>query len=79
METRKMATEDITATAPSLEPRVAVLEHIAAETVRALDRLERRLEALDKRHHTDFLWMLSLQLGSLAALLGVMAHGFKWL
>jgi hypothetical protein len=81
-----MATADSIPAAPNLEPRVAVLEEIAADMRRGFDRidkrfdsLERRLESLDKRQHTDFLWLVSLQIGSVAALLGVMAHGFRWI
>jgi len=75
---------------PNLEPRVAVLEQIALDTQRALDRIEkrlnvfeeridRRLETLDRRQHTDFLWMLAIMLGGYAGMLASMAHGFKWI
>lgn len=71
---------------PNLEPRVAVLEQIAADTRGALDRIDRRLEALEKRQHTDFLALLTIMLsgfvamlGGFAGTLGVMAHGFKWI
>ena len=71
---------------PNLEPRVAVLEQIAADMRDALARIERRLEALDKRQHTDFLWLVSLIIGGwattfagFAGVLGVLAHGFKWI
>lgn len=71
---------------PNLEPRVAVLEQIAADTRSALARIEHRLDALDKRQHTDFLALLTIMLsgfvamlGGFAGLFGVMAHGFKWI
>lgn len=64
---------------PNLEPRVAVLEQIAADTRDALARIERRIEALDKRQHTDFLWLLAIFLSGYASMLGVMARGFKWI
>ena len=70
----------------NLEPRVAVLEQIAADTRDGLARIERRLEALEKRQHTDFLALLTIMLsgfvamlGGFAGVLGVMAHGFKWI
>lgn len=81
----------------NLEPRVAVLEQIALDTQRALDRmerrfdgletrletrfgaLERRIEALDKREHTNFLWLLAIMLGGYASMFATMAHGFKWI
>lgn len=61
------------------EPRMAVLEEIARSTKAALERIDRRLDAIEQRQHTDFLWLLSLILGQFAALLGVMAHGFHWI
>jgi hypothetical protein len=100
---------------PNLEPRVAVLEQIAADTRDALiriehrfdttdkrieavgaqfetrfnaferwydgrlDSLERRFEALDKRQHTNLLWLLTGYLAGYAGMLGVMAHGFHWI
>lgn len=63
-------------------PRVAVLEQIAREVRdglaridQRLDRMEDKLDRLNSRLWTNFYWML----GGLAALLGVMAHGFKWI
>lgn len=64
---------------PNLEPQVAVLKQIAADTRQALERIERRLDALDKRQHTDFLWLLAIFLGGYASMLGVMSRGFKWI
>ena len=75
---------------PNLEPRVAVLEQIALDTQRALDRIERRFDvfegrietrivALERRQHTDFLWVLAIMLGGYAGMLGAMARGFHWI
>jgi len=47
-------------------------------TRNALERIERRIEALEKRQHTDFLWMLGIMLTGFSVMFGVMAHGFKW-
>lgn len=44
---------------PSLEPRVAVLEQIARDTQRTLDRIERNLRS-------DFRWLLGMMLGGFA-------------
>jgi hypothetical protein len=76
-----------------MEARVAVLEHIAQTTAAAIDRIERRLEGLERRidavnseQRADYRWLLGIMLGGFATmlggfagLLGVMAHGFHWL
>jgi hypothetical protein len=69
-----------------MESRVAVLEQIARTTTAGLERLERRFDTLDQRmdsfmreQRADFRWLLGIILGSSGALLGVMAHGFRWL
>lgn len=76
-----------------MEARVAVLEHIAQTTAAAIERIERRLDAVaaDQRAdmrdiRADYRWLLGIMLGGFAALLGafagllgVMAHGFHWL
>ena len=82
---------------PNIDARVAVLERIASDTRELLadlrsemrqgfDRIDRRMEALGKRQHSDFLWLLTIMLGGYAStlagfagVLGVMAHGFKWI
>lgn len=46
---------------------------------RRMDGFERRLDALAHDQHADFRWLISVMLGTAAALLGVMAHGFHWL
>jgi hypothetical protein len=76
-----------------MESRVAVLEQIARTTTAALERLDRRFDAVERRmdalateQRADFRWLLgimlggfSAMLGGFAAMLGVMAHGFHWL
>jgi hypothetical protein len=76
-----------------MESRVTALEHIARTTAAALERLERRFDAVDRRfetmdrridaltseHRADFRWTLGIMLGGFSALLGVMARGFHWL
>jgi hypothetical protein len=69
-----------------MESRVAVLEQIARTTAAGLERIERRLDSMDRRidavvtdQRSDFRWLLGLMLAQTGALLGVMAHGFHWL
>jgi len=70
----------------SMDARVAVLEQIARTTTATLERMERRLDSMDRRIDTvitdqraDFRWLLGVMLGGFGAMLGVMAHGFHWL
>jgi hypothetical protein len=74
--TPTMATEDITATTPSLEPRVATLEQIARDTLRVLDRIDRRMDSLEQRQHTDFLWLVGIQLTGFAAAITAFSAGW---
>jgi len=76
-----------------MESRVAVLEQIARDTSRTLERIERRMDGFDRRmdgldrrmdgllreHRADFRWLLGMILGTTGTMLGVMAHGFHWL
>ena len=76
-----------------MEARVAVLEQITKETKASLDRIEQRfdrldsrLDKVDERRERDFrlifgaIITLALGLGTLMlGLLGIVAHGFKWL
>ena len=62
-----------------MESRVAVLEQIARTTTAALERIERRIDALAAEHRSDFRWLLGIMLGGFGASLGTMAHGFHWL
>ncbi len=69
-----------------MEARVAVLEHIAQTTAAAIERLERRLDAVAAEQRadlrdirTDFRGLFGVMLAGFAGVLGVMAHGFHWL
>jgi hypothetical protein len=69
-----------------IETRVAVLEQIARGTEASILRLERSIERIAARQVTDFRWIISLLglvvgggITGFATLLGVMAHGFKWI
>lgn len=71
---------------PGMEARVAVLEQIAQATAAAIERLERRIEGLERRidllaaeQRADFRGLLGMMLAGFAGMLGVMAHGFHWL
>jgi hypothetical protein len=69
-----------------MEARVAVLEQIARTTAASLERIERRMDTIDRcfdslaaEQRSDFRWLLGMTLGTTGTLLGVMAHGFHWL
>jgi len=74
----------------TIDARVAVLEQIARDTAAALAEIRAELKAIRGEHREDFrlllnrqdrqfLWLLSVMLGTWATLLGVMAHGFHWI
>ena len=68
----------------SMEARVAVLEQIARTTTAALERIERRLAAMEGRftaidrrfdalaseQRADFRWLIGVMLGGFAATIG---------
>ena len=69
-----------------LSPRVAVLEQIATSTKEMLTRIETRIDKIDERHERDFRVLFGAIItatlgigGLLLGLLGVVAHGFKWM
>lgn len=69
-----------------LAPRVAVLEEIARGLKVAIDRMDRRFDALESAQRSDFRWLLGAMIGGFsatlagfAAVLGVLAHGFHWI
>jgi hypothetical protein len=69
-----------------MEARVAVLEQIARTTAASLERIERRMDTIDRcfvglaaEQRSDFRWLLGMMLGTTGTLLGVMARGFHWL
>jgi hypothetical protein len=69
-----------------LVSRVAVLEQMARNTEANLLRMERGIERIASRQVSDFRWIISLLALALGGgitgfttLLGVMAHGFKWI
>jgi hypothetical protein len=88
---------DTPAQPPSPSDRIAVLEEIAAATKQALseiradirsaiERIDRRLDTIEKNQRSDFRWLLGIMIGGFGAtlagfisLLGVMARGFGWL
>ncbi len=69
----------------SMEARVAVLEEIARNTAKVLDRLEAtmarmddRMTRLEDRQSADFKWLLGTQLGIATFIFATLAHGFHW-
>jgi hypothetical protein len=77
---------------PSMEARVATLERIARANTAAFERVERRIDALERRfdslateQRADFRWLIGIMLGGFGTMLGgfgatlaIMAHGFHW-
>lgn len=63
--------------------RVAVLEQIAKNTEATLSDIRDEMRAgfrlLIERQDRDFRYFIVLYLSGMAILLGVMAHGFKWI
>lgn len=62
-----------------IDRRVTVLERIAQDTATGLADTRNGMRDLRTQHHTDFLWLVSLQIAGFASLLAVMVHGFHWL
>lgn len=76
----------------AMEARVAVLEQIAKNTEKVLDRMDMRLDRMDSRmermedrmeriedrQRADFKWLLGMGMGGTGFLVAVMAHGFNW-
>src|SRR4051794_32698140 len=54
---------------PSMEARVAVLEQIARATATTLERIERRLDAVETNQRADFRWLLGIMLSGFAPML----------
>lgn len=72
--------------ADDIPSRVAVLEQIARNIDAALSRIDGRLidlhkdmQEIRKAQHDDFRFLITLWLSGVAALLAVMAHGFRWI
>jgi hypothetical protein len=59
--------------------RVAVLEQIARNTEATLTEIRADVREIRGQQDRDFRWLLGLYLAGTAAILGVMAHGFRWL
>jgi hypothetical protein len=62
-----------------MEARVAVLEQIAKNTEKVLDRLDSRMEHVEDRQSSDFKWLLGMGMAATAFLFAAMAHGFHWI
>jgi 4-aminobutyrate aminotransferase-like enzyme len=69
----------------SMEARVAVLEEIARNTEKLLERMDARMERMEDRmtkmseqHSTDIRWLLALGMAATGLICAVMGHGFHW-
>lgn len=61
-----------------MEARVAVLEEIARNTERLLERMDARMTRIEDRQSRDLKWLVGLGLGATFSILVAMAHGFHW-
>jgi hypothetical protein len=71
---------------PDLPARVSVLEEIAGALKVAIERIDRRLETIERNQRSDVRRLLGIMLAGFGAtltgfigLLGLMARGFHWL
>ena len=55
------------------------LAELRADTRSETTGLRVDLRALGKKVDRHFLWLISVQVGTTAAILTVVAHGFKWI
>jgi hypothetical protein len=65
--------------ADNIESRTAVLEQISRSTEAILGEMRTDVREIRVQQDRDFRWLLGLYLAGTAAILGVMAHGFRWL
>jgi hypothetical protein len=60
----------------------AIKERVGDNTVelRTLrESMDRRFQSMDTKFTHLFVWLISIMIASVGALLGTMAHGFHWL
>ena len=80
MESRVAILEQIArSTVASLERIERRLDSLDTRTSAWFDTIDRRFDLVDTAYRGDFRWLLGIMLGGFGALLGVMAHGFRWL
>lgn len=58
---------------------IALLKQSQSELFRAMDRIDKDLKEGFKRVESHQKWILSLMGSGFLGLLGLMAHGFKWI
>jgi hypothetical protein len=90
MESRVAVLEQIArntaATLERIERRFDAIDRRFDAVDRRFDMLDRQIDTLAARQQADFRWLLgvmfsgfSATIAGFAAMLGVMAHGFRWL
>lgn len=62
-----------------MEARMAVLEQIAKNTEKVLDRMDTRLIRIEDGQKMDFRLLFGALITTTLGLAALMAHGFKWL
>jgi len=62
----------------SMEARVAVLEEIARNTEKMLERVDARIARIEERQVSDVRLLLLLGFGATSFICTLMGHGFHW-
>lgn len=63
----------------SIDTRVALLEMSISNINETMKRVENRLEKLDSKIDSRFIWMLTFTIGGFVSVLGVISHVTKWI
>lgn len=63
----------------SIDTRVALLEMSISNINETMKRVENRLEKLDSKIDSRFIWMLTFIIGGFVSVLGVISHVAKWI
>lgn len=58
--------------------KIAVLEQNISQINDTLKRIEQDVKHINNRIWSNFLWLLSIIIGSTVGLAYMMAHGFRW-
>ena len=60
------------------ETRIALLEQSIGHINETLLRLESKIDKLDGKLDSRFIWLITMGIGAFAGLFGMMAHAMHW-